>query len=160
MLGTEHPIFLDLPDNRLDSIDFLDVVQLIEASTRDIQPEIVYTHHGGDLNLDHRIVHRAAITAFRPLPGSPVKKIYSFETPSSTEWSSLSIGPAFNPTHFVSAGQTLDSKVQALKCYQMEMRDFPHPRSVKAVKSLAQVRGTQSGLAAAEAFEVLLDITD
>ena len=157
-MGTEKPIFLGLPDNRLDSIDFLNIVQKIEERVLKIQPEIVYTHHGGDLNLDHQIVHRAVITAFRPMPGSCLQKIFSFETLSSTEWSSLSIGPIFNPTHFVNVTRTLDVKLAALACYKSEMRDYPHPRSIDGVKSLAQVRGSHVGVDAAEAFEVILDI--
>lgn len=159
VLGAEKPIFLGLPDNRLDSIDFLNIVQKIEERVLLIQPEIVYTHHGGDLNLDHQIVHRAVMTAFRPIPGSSVRKLFSFETLSSTEWSSLSIGPSFNPTHFVNITQTLDVKLAALNCYEMELRDYPHPRSIDAIKSLAKVRGSHVGVPAAEAFEVILDIT-
>jgi len=158
ILGTEPPVFLNLPDNKLDTIDFLDVVQRIENHTRNLSAEVIYTHHGGDLNIDHRIVHQAVITAFRPVPGSTVRKIYSFETLSSTEWSTPSMGPNFLPTHFVDITQTLNTKISALKSYEMELRNFPHPRSVEAVRSLAKVRGCCVGLLAAEAFQVILDI--
>jgi len=158
VLGSEEPKFLGLPDNRLDSVDFLDVVQSIETLAREIEPEIVFTHHGGDLNLDHTIIHRAVVTAFRPLPKSPVRKIYGFETLSSTEWSTPSIGPKFNPNYFVDISQTIDLKLKALESYKSEMRQFPHPRSFEAVNHLAAVRGSQVGLSAAEAFEVILDI--
>ena len=158
ILGATEPQFFELPDNRLDSADFLDVVQMIEARTLDYEPEIIYTHHGGDLNIDHSIVHRAVLTAFRPLPGSSLRRICGFETLSSTEWSSLSIGPQFNPNHFVDISQMLELKLKALESYDSEMRQFPHPRSYETVNHLAHLRGSQSGLDAAEAFEIILDI--
>ena len=158
ILGADVPLFFGLSDHRLDSIDFLDIVQKIEAMAQNIRPEIIYTHHGSDLNLDHTIVHRATITAFRPLPESSVKKIYGFETLSSTEWSTPSIGPPFDPNYFIDISQTLDLKLAALKSYKNEMRKFPHPRSFEAVDHLARLRGSRVGLSAAEAFEVILDI--
>jgi len=157
-LGAQPPVFLGLLDNRLDSVDLLDIVQAIEEQARSIQPEIIYTHHGSDLNLDHHVVNRAAITAFRPLPGHTIRAIYAYETLSSTEWGTGSTGPAFRPQHFVDITETLDTKMKALDCYQMEMRAFPHPRSNEAVTSLAKLRGSHAGVLAAEAFEVILEI--
>ena len=157
-LGSEAPRMLGLPDNLLDTVPLLGIVQRIEDSIRELNPEIVYTHHGGDLNLDHRIVQQAVITACRPVPGSTVKRVLGFETPSSTEWAVASMGLAFDPVHFVNISPFLDAKKAALDCYGMEMRPFPHPRSVDAVMALAKVRGSHAGLPAAEAFEVFLDI--
>lgn len=159
-IGIETPLMLGLPDNRLDTMALLDVIQPIEAAVREIAPATVYTHHGGDLNVDHRIVHQAVVTACRPLPGSTVKKLYGFETLSSTEWTTPAMGPAFNPTHFVDITETLAAKKTALECYKTEMRPFPHPRSMEAVEALARLRGSHAGLEAAEAFEIIFDIRD
>ena len=157
-LGVHAPRLLGLPDNRLDSLDLLDVIKPIEAVVREVKPSTVYTHHGGDLNVDHRIAHEATITACRPMPGSPVKRIYSYETVSSTEWATAAIGEAFMPNRFVDVSGFIDAKRRAIKCYQLEMRPFPHPRSVEAVDSLAKLRGSQAGIMAAEAFLTLLEI--
>ena len=159
-IGAKAPRLLGLPDNRLDTVALLDIIQPIEDIIREVTPQTVYTHHGSDLNLDHRTVHQAVVTACRPLPGSSVRRLYGFETLSSTEWSTASMGPAFNPAHFVGISDFLAAKNAALECYEMEMRPFPHPRSVEAVTALARVRGSQAGLATAEAFEVILDIQD
>ena len=158
ILGSSEPVFLGLPDNRLDSLDLLEITHAIENQAQNIKPQIVYTHHGGDLNLDHQIVHRAVLTAFRPLPKSFIRKIYGFETLSSTEWGSVSTGKTFSPSRYVDITDTLEDKIKALDCYEKEMRDFPHPRSVKTVRSLASFRGSNIGVTAAEAFEVILDI--
>ena len=157
-IGAETPRMLGLPDNRLDSMDLLDVIQPIEAIVREIAPATVYTHHGGDLNLDHRIVHQAVVTACRPLPGASVKKLYGFETLSSTEWATSAMGSTFNPTHFVDITKTLTAKKAALECYETEMRAFPHPRSLETVEALARLRGSRAGLEAAEAFEIIYNI--
>lgn len=157
-IGAQPPCMLGLPDNRLDTLALLDVIRPIENTIREISPDIVYTHHGGDLNLDHRIVHQAVVTACRPMPGSTTKRVYGFEIPSSTEWATPSMGPAFRPTRFVDISEFLDVKMSALKYYEKEMRPFPHPRSMDAVSAMAQVRGSHAGLEAAEAFDVIFDI--
>ena len=100
-LGAREPEFLGLPDNRLDRLALLDIVQPIENAIRKIAPQTIYTHHAGDLNIDHGLCHRAVLTACRPLPDSTVLRIYAMEVPSSTEWSSPQSGNAFMPTHFV-----------------------------------------------------------
>jgi N-acetylglucosamine malate deacetylase 1 len=157
-LGLNTPHFLDLPDNGLDTIPLLKVIQAVEKVIDEINPDIIYTHHGGDLNIDHEITHRAVITACRPIPGQSVTSIYGFEVLSSTEWGSPDQNTPFQPTHFVSIEDFLDDKLAALKFYSEEMRDFPHARSFESVEHLARLRGSQVGLKAAEAFSVLRQI--
>jgi LmbE family N-acetylglucosaminyl deacetylase len=157
-LGVEMPQFGGFPDNRMDSVAILDVTKRVERAVEAFAPSVVYTHHGGDLNRDHRIVHEAVITACRPMPGRPVRRLLAFETLSSTEWASEAIGPDFRPRRFVDISADLDVKLRALECYAQEMRPFPHPRSAEAVQALARLRGSQVGLMAAEAFEVVFDI--
>lgn len=141
-----------LPDNRLDSLDLLDVIKLVEEVVFAYRPDVVYTHHSSDVNIDHQIIHRAVVTACRPLPGQSVRTLLFFEIPSSTEWQVLSNVAAFVPNWFVSIDETLDCKVQALEPYGSEMREFPHPRSISAVRALAAWRGASIGANAAEAF--------
>ncbi len=154
ILGIDSLDFGGLPDQRLDDMPLLDVIKLIEAQVTQFQPTVVYTHHGGDLNLDHQIVHRAVITACRPLPGNSLKAVYAGETLSSTEWAAPSTCQGFVPQHFVTIENSLARKLEALRAYQAEMRAFPHPRSIEAVEALARVRGATIGVTAAEAFMV------
>lgn len=153
VLGTAPPTMLGLGDNRFDSLVLLDIVQKIEATVDKVQPQIVYTHHGHDLNIDHRVTHQAVVTACRPLPHTPVTEIYAFETVSSTEWQS--VGPAFQPQHFVDISSTLGRKLDALNAYRNEMRPFPHARSMEGVEAMARLRGSAVGVLAAEAFAVV-----
>ena len=143
------------PDNRLDSLVLLDVIKIVESAVARTAPTIVYLHHPRDLNVDHRVLHQATCTACRPLPGSPVREIYAFETPSSTEYGTFGTGPSFEPTHFVDIEGQWPAKRKALECYDMEMRPFPHARSIEAVEALAKWRGASTGLWMAEAFQVV-----
>jgi len=153
ILGANAPIFVAYPDQRLDAIPLLDVTQSIERVMGELKPDIVYTHHAGDLNGDHRIVAQAVLTASRPFPGQPVAAIYGFEVLSSTEWA-FGAQEAFRPSRFVSISGTLPQKLRALEAYRAEMRDYPHPRSLEAVEALARYRGATVGEQAAEAFTV------
>ena len=158
VLGASPPRFLDFPDQRLDTVPLLEITQAIEAVTREITPEIVYTHHAGDLNADHRMVALATLTACRPLPGSCVRAIYGCETQSSTGWAAGAAGPEFLPVRFVAIAGTLARKLDALHAYEYEMCAFPHARSYAAIEALARFRGVSVGVEAAEAFTVLREI--
>jgi len=155
VLGAKEVCLHGLPDNRFDTLPLLDVVKIVENLIDRLVPTVIYTHHGGDLNIDHAIVHRAVLTATRPVPGHPVRELYAFEVPSSTEWSFQRVEPSFRPNVFVSIADTLDVKLKALSHYQSEICAFPHPRSLEALRIIARRWGTVVGCEAAEAFEVL-----
>ena len=152
VLGVKDVSFGDFPDNKLDSVPLLEVIKRIEAVIERVQPSIVLTHFGGDLNIDHRIVNQAVLTACRPTANQVVKQVMFFEVPSSTEWQVPTEGQAFVPNWFEDISQTLELKVKALMMYEHELREWPHPRSVKAVEHLAHWRGASCGVDAAEAF--------
>lgn len=158
ILGVTSLHFLDFPDNRMDGVDLLDVVKRVEELIASIDPRIIYTHHIGDVNIDHMMTQRAVLTACRPLPGSNVETILAFETVSSTEWMPPASGSAFAPNWFVDITDMLDKKLEALGTYESEMRDWPHPRSLKAVEHLARWRGASAGVEAAEAFVLLRQV--
>ncbi len=140
------------PDNRMDSVDLLDIIKRVEFAVEKYKPEIIYTHHSGDLNIDHRITAKAVETATRPIGEFRVREIYAFETPSSTEWAFTNSREFFHPNCFVNIEKTIDKKIEALNAYLNEKREFPHPRSAEALTSLAKIRGAQAGFQAAEAF--------
>ena len=151
ILGICRNYYLDWPDNRLDSVAMLDIVQGLEPIIQELQPDIIYTHHHGDLNIDHRLTHEAVLTACRPSPGSTVREIYTFEVMSSTEWANPSLAP-FLPNHFVDISGFLGTKRRALEAYRQELRPAPHSRSIDHMEHLARHRGHSVGFDAAEAF--------
>lgn len=154
ILGIRENIFLGLPDNRLDSVSLLDVVQCLEPIINRLKPHTIYTHHHGDLNVDHRITHQAVMTACRPVPSCSVREIFAFEVLSSTEWSTPAMEP-FLPNLFVDISTHLSVKMQALSAYAEEMRPAPHSRSLEHADMLARHRGYSVGLVAVEAFSII-----
>ncbi len=157
-MGAKDVLLYKLPDNRLDTLPLLDIVKLLEDLVQKLQPEVIYTHHPGDLNIDHGVVHRAVLTATRPLPGQSVREIYAFEVSSSTEWAFQRLEPLFRANVFVDVSATLETKLAGLACYDSETRQSPHPRSPEALRANAVRWGSVVGCEAAEAFELVRSI--
>jgi len=154
LLGAKKLYPFDFPDNRFDTVPLINIIKTIEGLIKEIEPQTVFTHHPSDLNIDHAITHRAVLTATRPLIGCPVKEIYAFEIPSSTEWSFGQFG-SFQPDTFCNVESTLEMKIRAMGLYETERREFPHPRSPEALEAIAQRWGSVVGLRYAEAFETI-----
>ncbi|MFC1624229.1 PIG-L deacetylase family protein [Candidatus Omnitrophota bacterium] len=152
ILGVKKVFAYDFSDNQFDSVPVLQIIKKIEEVKKKVLPSVVYTHHFGDLNVDHRVTYEAVMTACRPLKQESVREIYSFEVLSSTEWTGPCRDKRFIPSRFVDISDTVDRKIKALKCYKSEIRPYPHPRSAQGVKLLAKNRGLEAGLKYAEAF--------
>ena len=152
-LGCSDVEFGDFADNRMDGVPLLDVVKRVETFVGRHGSAFVYTHHGGDLNVDHRATAAAVLTACRFLPGTPVARVWAGEVLSSSEYSD----PAdrFVPNAYIDVETALEAKCRALGHYVDEMREFPHPRSVDAIRHLAALRGSEAGYRAAEAFRIV-----
>jgi N-acetylglucosamine malate deacetylase 1 len=158
IIGFNSILFSNLPDNRFDRLDLLDVIKEVEKFVHKIKPDVIYTHHYGDLNVDHRITFEAVMTACRPIENDCVKEIYCFETPSSTEWNFRYGDNAFKPNIFIDIEDTFKFKLDAMACYKTELRDYPHPRSLKALEVIASRWGSVVGKKYVEAFELIRKI--
>ncbi len=154
LLGAKELFHSDFPDNRFDTVPLLDVIKKIEEWIDKIKPEILFTHHANDLNIDHAITHRAVLTATRPIKGCSVKEVYTFEILSSTEWAFGEFG-SFNPNVFFEIKDTIEVKIKAMEIYESEVRGFPHPRYLEAIKNIGRRWGNVVGLEYAEAFETV-----
>lgn len=154
-LGVTDLVLKSLPDQRLDTLPLGEVISEIEQLVKDRQPETVYTHFGGDINRDHQIIAEAVLVATRPYAAPSVREILMFETPSSTEWGSSQLLPAFDPTVFVDIEAVIERKVEAFLCYSAEVVDYPHPRSDEALRARAQFWGNRVNRRMAEAFTVV-----
>ena len=160
VLGVKKVVLLGFADQRLDEGALLDVIKPLEQLVADFRPEVVYTHFANDVNQDHRVVFNATMVATRP--GSGVRRVLSFEAASSTEWVPPFGGNVFAPSVYVDISDTLEAKVEAMRCYsdaqESEVRPYPHPRSYEAIEVYAKRHGIESGLAAAEAFMLVREI--
>ena len=152
ILGARKPNFLSFPDQELDKISLLQVIQEIEKKINSIKPEIIFTHSETCLNLDHKIVNNAVITACRPNSFKFIKKIYFFEILSSTEWNIKDGNVKFSPNYYFDISSNIKFKIKALRSYNKEIRAWPHSRSYEGIKTLAKYRGMQIGTKYAEAF--------
>lgn len=152
VIGIKEVFTHDFPDNRFDSAPLLDIVKVIETIKNKIKPDIVFTHYKKDLNIDHQITYRAVLTAMRPTAEETVKEIYSFEVLSSTEWN---FPLSFSPDVFFDITETIDMKLTAMEKYQSELREYPHPRSIKGIRLNAEQWGMKIGLKYAEAFKLI-----
>lgn len=155
VLGARDLFMSGLPDNRFDELPLIEIVKTIENIITEVKPEAIYTHHPGDLNIDHQLCYRAVVTATRPGASTEVAEVSSFEIPSSSEWSFGTMGGIFVPNLFVDIADSIDRKIEAMHCYDSEMRPFPHPRSETTLRALASVRGSAANMQAAEAFQVV-----
>ena len=153
-LGFKSVRNLNLKDECLEQ-DLNATITAIEGAVAEIKPEIVYLHHGGDLNQDHRGVFKAAMIALRGYLKPAARRVLCFETVSTTEQAPQVPGWQFSPNYFVDVTATLDEKIAALDIYDDELVPFPHPRSAECLRALAQVRGSTVGLRAAEAFQLI-----
>ncbi len=155
IMGVRNSKFLSYPDNGLDTVPLIKITREIEKVIKKFKPDTIFTHSNVDLNIDHEIVSRAVVTASRPKPNFCVKNILLFETLSSTEWNFNLKKKTFNPNYFVDITATINKKIKAAKAYKNEINTWPHPRSIKGIKNLANYRGQSVGLKYAEAFYLL-----
>jgi len=150
-LSLPTPTIYNFPDNQMDRIPLLRVIKKIEQKIKDYKPDTIITHYSHCLNIDHRITFDAVTTACRPVNGLSVKKILSFEIPSSTDWA-LYKGKNFQPNYFVDISKHIKNKINLIKFYKEELKDYPHSRSINAIKALASMRGVSCGVNYAEGF--------
>lgn len=152
-IGYHSTSIYDFPDNRFDSVALLDIVKTVEKEKNQFNPDVIFTHHGGDVNVDHQRTFESIITACRPMKDERVKTIITFETPSGTEWRSPTDPRHFLPNLFFSVSENnLDAKIKGMESYEFERREYPHPRSPEALKIQAQRWGIAVGTTFAEAF--------
>lgn len=159
ILGMAPPVFLRLPDQKLDTFAALEMAQAIEKTLHEYEPSVVFTHHGGDINMDHRVVFEATMVATRPVPGQEVRTVYTYETISSTEWGAPGYHANFAPNTFYDVTSTLELKLKAFSQYELEVREYPHPRSLEALEIRAKDWGARVGMRAAEAFHLVRNLT-
>lgn len=158
-IGYQSVSIYDFPDNRFDTVALLDLIKVVEKEKEQFLPEIIFTHHGGDLNIDHQRTFEAVITACRPMKEEKAKTIITFETPSGTEWRATTDPKHFLPNWFVSVSEKdVDAKIRGMEKYRFEKREYPHPRSPEALKVHARNVGITVGCEFAEPFCIVRSI--
>jgi LmbE family N-acetylglucosaminyl deacetylase len=159
VIGYESVGIYQFADNRFDGVELLDLVKVIEKEKLAFDPDIIFTHHGGDTNIDHRKTFEACVTAIRPMAHENTLHLLTFETPSSTEWQAFNYPNPFLPNVFISVSEkNVDAKIKGMESYEFEKRHYPHPRSPEALRIQAQRWGVVTGCDFAEAFMLVRSI--
>jgi len=158
LLGVTKTFFLDFPAPELDTVPLADISREISKVLSEYKINVLYLPHRGDIHNDHRVVFNAGLVAARPVGGCSVAEIYAYETLSETEWAAPFADDAFIPTCFVNVEEILTAKMEAMKCFKSQLREFPNPRSLETIEALAKFRGATVGFKAAEAFMVIRQI--
>ncbi|MCA9259099.1 MAG: PIG-L family deacetylase [Planctomycetales bacterium] len=156
VLGVDQLVQWDCPDMRLDQVDHCLLNERLSSFIGEGGFDVVFCQNGDDVNLDHQVLHRSVLVATRPFPGQPVKAVLSYWVNSSTEWGGRSQATVFCPNLYVDIAETVERKLAAMERYVDELRDYPHPRSLQAIRLRAAVTGNEVGIEFAEAFKVLL----
>lgn len=151
-LGVKDIFFLDYPDMKLDTIPNVEINKKLELIIKKTKPEIVYSPPSNDLNKDHQIVYESALVVTRPHKNS-VKELFCYEIPGLVK-------EPFKPNVYVDITKEFTSKIKAFNFYKSEIQDFPNPRSIKTLESLALVRGMESGLKMAESFQLIKKVVN
>lgn len=157
ILGIKKTYFLDFPTVKLDTIPQKELNDSIFKIVEIVKPQIVYVPHRGDLNKDHRLVFEAALVAVRPVSDHELTKVLSYETLSETEWGLPS--ETFTPNVYVDISNTIETKIEAMKAYESEIKPYPNPRSLEMIEILAKKRGAEAGIKFAEAFMLIREVT-
>lgn len=159
-LGVAGTRFLNFPAPDLDLISIAEISRAISTVIEELHISILYLPHHGDIHNDHKVVFKAGLVAARPVKENTIKRIYSYETLSETEWAAPYADDAFIPTRFVNISDVFTAKLEALKCFKSQLREFPNPRSLRSIEALANLRGSTVGFTHAEAFMTIRVIED
>lgn len=148
VLGVKEVRTLKFPDQKLDTFTLTDIITPLEQVVEDVRPDVVYTQYGGDINRDHELLFKAMLVATRPME-EYIEAIFAFDTASSTEWA---YPRTFVPDTWVDISTTVQKKLDAMACYESEVRDYPHPRSLQALSNRSAAWGNQCCLGHAEVY--------
>lgn len=155
VIGAQKDLFLDLPVVRLGEVSQMELTKRFAEAVAEVRPTIAFIPHIGDMHTDHRITADAAMVVLRPYEAKELHTIYAYETLSETEWNIPSVTNAFLPDTWFDITDTLETKLRAMACYETQLNEFPHPRSLEAIRALAEYRGSTVGCKAAEAFRTI-----
>ena len=157
-LGIKETIYLNYPAANIESCPRYELNKSIRQVVMSVKPTIIYMPHYGDMQKDHELVADAIMVSIRPRGDISVKKVYSYETLSETEWNYPYVHKAFVPQHFVDISSFLETKINALSFYKSQLVASPAARSLQNVECLAKLRGSTIAVQAAEAFMVIREI--
>ena len=154
-LGAVKTFFLEFPSVMLDGVPRYELNNAMAKVFQEVAPQVVYIPHFGDMQKDHALVSEAAMVCVRPKYDYKVESVYAYETLSETEWNIPSAENLFVPNVWVDITDYIEKKKDAMECYRSQLREFPNPRSLRAIEALSEYRGSTVCKKNAEAFMLI-----
>ncbi len=160
LLGVKNTFFFDFPAPRLEQFPQYLLAKELSSLIQQLDADMLYIPHKGDLHMDHGAIYNACLVAARPFSGQTIKKILAYETLSETEWGHPTVDSVFIPTLFnVLTESDFEAKKQSMLCFNSQLKPFPHTRSIEAIHHLASLRGAYVGSLYAESFMLIREIS-
>lgn len=156
--GFSSVIQLGFSPAQLDTVPMSELVSALAQQIRAVSPEIIYLPFPGDVHTDHKVIFEACASVCKVFRAPSIRSVIVYETPSETDFSIDPVTDRFSPNLWVDISDYLDAKIEVMNYYQSEMAPFPFPRSEEVIRSLARLRGSQSGVSAAEAFMIMKEL--
>lgn len=159
--GFKQVLRLNLPTAKVDTLPFDDIMRELSRAISDTTPECVYLNHAGDVHSDHRIIFEVTMSVLKPFYSAKhgVKRVLSYETPSSTDAMPPDPARNFIPNVFRDITPYIERKLQIMSLYESEIQPYPLPRSLESLRALGRVRGATIGVEYAESFMLIREIT-
>ena len=155
LLGVHESVFLDKPAVLLGQTPMHELNGLIVDVVKRVAPDVLLVPYY-DRHVDHRVIFDACMVAARPIGfGARISVVAAYETLSETHWNAPYVEPNFTPSWVVDITEFVDTKIQAMRCYESQIHAFPAPRSAEALRALALFRGSQAGFGYGEAYHVI-----
>ncbi|WP_040956431.1 PIG-L deacetylase family protein [Virgibacillus sp. SK37] len=158
LLGVKEAFFLDLPAVKLREVSNIEINSKISEVVQKVKPHVAFIPHKGDMHSDHGEVASSAMVALRPVSNPQLQAIYTYETLSETEWNIPTPDNAFVPNVWSDISDSIDVKLEAMKCYESQLREFPNPRSLEAIEALSKFRGSTICVRNAESFMLVRNL--
>lgn len=155
VLGAQLLPRLDFPDMRLDTVAHVDKNIALGKIISEGQYDTVFVQDRSDINRDHKELFDSALVACRTYPGQTVRSVLSYYVNSSTEWGNLLTSESFNPNVYINISDSIEVKLDAMSKYETELRTYPHPRSLEAMRNTAKYFGNMVGYEYAEPFRLI-----
>jgi len=158
ILGVERIKFLKIPATMVGAVPVSELNQMISDVVSEFKPNMVFIPFP-DRHIDHRIIFESSMVSVRPIgAGKDIELVAAYETLSETHWNAPHIESNFIHNLTIDISNYYENKIRALKCYESQLHDYPHPRSVEAVEALAKFRGSQSGFSFGESFHIIREV--
>ena len=143
ILGCELRLLVDNACARIDDMKNYQLVGMLDALVRELQPAAVFTHSASEFHRDHVAVHNACLSTQR-------LKLFDFFQFNPTMTRAVPV--SFHPRAYIDVTSTIELKMQAIAAHASQFG----ARGLEAemYRDLARLNGRMVGVKYAEGLDV------